>query len=139
MKQLTLKGRTKDIPTASYVVDWKGKQGSKFSKEVLDFLYPYWKYDIVLAEWPVAGTKMRYDFVNLTRSIIVETDGKQHDAPSKFFHGDFGMRTNYAAQLERDMDKDAIAEKNGFTMVRIKPHDLPLSKEFFKKNFDIDL
>ncbi len=136
MKQVTATGRTKDIPTAPYRVDWDGDQGSEFSAQVLDFLYPYWRHDVVLAEWPVPGTRMRYDFVNLSKRIIAETDGVQHDQFSTHFHGN---RVAFLSQIKRDLLKDKIADLNGFTLIRIKPGDLPLSKDFFKRQFDIDL
>lgn len=137
MKWVTLTGRVREIPTAGYAVDWDGDQGSQFSAEVLDWLFPYWKNDPVLAEFPVAGMpRCRFDFVNVRRKVILETDGKQHDQYSPHFHGN---RAALGAQFKRDMDKDAIARLNGFKMVRVKPGDLPLTREWFKATFDIDL
>lgn len=137
MKWKTLTGKIKNVPTASYRVDWDGDQGSRFSEEVLDFLFPFWKTHAVLAEYPVAGSKMRFDFVNLTRKIIIETDGFQHDRFSEHFHR--GSRAVYSAHQKRDLDKDKIAEINGFQMIRIKPSDLPLTKELFLKAFNVTL
>lgn len=136
MKQKTITGRLKDIPTTPYLVDFADDQGSQFSADVLDFLYPYWKHDVILAEWPVAGTRLRYDFVNLSKKIVVETDGIQHTQFSDHFHG---SRAKYLHQIKNDLLKDRIAEINGFKMVRINPDDLPLTKDFFKHQFDIDL
>lgn len=136
MKWVTLTGRLKEVPTAGYAVDWDGEQGSQFSADVLDWIYPYWKGDPVLAEYPVAGTRMRFDYVNVRRKIILEVDGRQHDAFVKHMHKN---RDAYGAQFKRDIDKDAIARLNGFKMVRVKPGDLPLSREWFKATFDIDL
>ena len=125
MKWKTKSGRLKNIPGIhTYMVDWTGKQGSQFSQEVLELMEPYWRHDIVFAELPVAGPgRMRYDFVNLTKKIILETDGRQHDVFNNHFHQ--GSRINYQAQIKRDLDKDYLAELNGFKMVRIKPDDLP--------------
>lgn len=137
MKQKTITGRVKEMPTAPYIVDWDGEQGSQFSADILDFLYPYWKHDVVLAEWGVPGTRMRYDYVNLSRRVICECDGLQHDQFSEHWHK--GSRTNYLAQIKRDLLKEKVAEINGFKLIRIKPSDLPLTKEFFKRQFDIEL
>lgn len=137
MKQITVYGRIKDVHTTPYIVDWEGSHGSLFSEEVLDFLHKYWKYDVVLAEWPVVGTRMRYDFVNLSKKIIVETDGIQHTKYSEHFHG--GSRISYLLQIKRDLLKDKIAELNNFQLIRINPTDLPLTKEFFKRQFSIEL
>jgi len=121
-----------------YLVDWDADQGSEFSANVLEFLEPYWKHDIVCAEVPVAGKmRMRYDFVNLSKKLICETDGAQHD---EFIEGFFHRtREDYKAQMQRDMLKDRLAEKNGFKMMRIKPTDLPLTKEWFLKTFEVTL
>ena len=137
MKQITSSGRIKDIRTTPYLVDWHADQGSEFSSEVLDFLFPFWKKDVILSEWPVAGTRMRYDYVNLSKKIIIETDGEQHSQYSPYFHNN--SRAKYLAQIKRDVLKDKIAELNGFKMVRINPSDLPITKEFFKRQFDITL
>ncbi len=143
MKWLTKSGKVKDIKGIhQYKVDWDDDQGSRFSEEVLDLLHPYWKGHIVFAELPVVGgTKgMRYDYVNVTRKIIIETDGRQHGAFVKHFHG---HPLNYGSQIGRDLLKDELAEKNGFHMVRIKPSDLPALradiKEWFLKTHDITL
>lgn len=137
MKQITSSGRIKDIKTTPYLVDWDADQGSEFSAEVLDFLSIYWKKDVILSEWPVAGTRMRYDYVNLSKKIIVETDGIQHSEYNPHFHRN--SHNIYLAQIKRDVLKDKIAELNGFKMVRINPSDLPITKEFFKRQFDITL
>lgn len=138
MKFIKKSGKLEDIPLHKYRVDWEGDQGSKFSEEVLDFLYPYWKNDAVYAEVPVAGAnKRRFDFMNISKKIIIETDGKQHDQFSKHFHG--GSTLKYLAQIKRDIEKDEVAARNGFLMIRVKPHDLPLTKAFFKDNYNIML
>lgn len=142
MKWKTASGKLKDIKGVhQYLVDWTAKQGSEFSAEVLELLMPYWKGNIVFAELPVAGTRMRYDFVNLSRKIIVETDGEQHDAYNKHMHK--GNPFNYRDQIVRDSEKNHLAEINGFKMVRIKPGDLPKLrvsiKAWFKAYHDISL
>lgn len=131
-------GRLKDIPHInSYRVDWDADQGSDFSTDVLSFLEPYWKHDIVFAELPVAGTRMRYDFVNLTKKVVVETDGEQHDDPAAFHNR--GSKAIWLAQIKRDELKNRGAAMNGFKMVRIKPDDLPLTKKWFLDTYDIAL
>jgi hypothetical protein len=137
MRFKTPTGRFKEIPIQHYRVDWAAPQGSQFSREVLMFFYPYWRHDVVLAELPVAGTKMRYDFVNITRRIITESDGLQHDDPLNHFNR--GSGAVWLAQIKRDALKDQCAAANGFNLIRIKPTDMPLSKTFLKRQFDIDL
>lgn len=137
MKWKTSTGKYKNINMPDYLVDWDAKQDSQFSREVLLFLRPYWKHDIVCAQVPVAGTRMSYDYVNVSKRIIVEADGAQHDKLILgFFHR---TAEDYKAQFKRDILKDDLAQLNNFKMVRIKPSDLPLTKEWFKKTYDITL
>lgn len=141
MKWLTPTGRFKDIKHIhTYRVDWEGDQGSDYAAEILDLLYPYWKFDIVYAELPVVGTRLRYDYVNVSKRIICECDGAQHDDFNKHFHG---HRERYKRQIKNDILKDSAAEKNGYKMVRIKPYDLPKIREdikgWFLEMFNITL
>lgn len=142
MRWLSPTGRPKDIKGIhTYKVDWDGEQGSEYSAEILDLLYPYWRHDLVFAELPVAGTRLKYDYVNLSKKIVCECDGKQHDNFSPFHHGD--SRAKYKKQIKNDLLKDLAAETNGFTMVRVKPRHLPDLrvdiKAWFLKHYDITL
>lgn len=133
MKWLTPTGRPKDIRNIyQYRVDWEGEQGSDYAAEILDLLYPYWKHDIVFSELPVVGTRLRYDYVNTSKRIICECDGKQHDDFSTHFHG---HREQYKKQIKNDILKDSAAERNGYKMVRVKTYDLPKLREDIKKWF----
>lgn len=133
----TLTGRKKNISIKPYLVCWDCDQGSDFSTEVLEFLYPYWRHDVVACELIVAGTKMRFDYVNLSKKIIVETDGEQHDDPDNYWNQ--SDKFAYGKQMKRDLLKDRFAELNGFKMVRIKPRDLPLSRKWFEEFYGIIL
>ncbi len=142
MKWKTKSGRLKDIPVHRYLIDWSAdKFDSEFSTEVIRLLEPYWRHDLVVVQLPVAGSRMSYDYVNLSKRIICEADGEQHGRYNSWMHQ--GSRLNYQAQIKRDLDKDALAELNGFTMVRIKPDDLPKLrvsvKAWFKATHDITL
>ncbi len=138
MKFVTPTGRLKDIPVSQYRVDWMADQGSQFSSEVLDFFEPYWRHDFVVAELPVAGRdQMRYDFVNLTKHVILETDGIAHYDPKSHFHG--GSKAKWLAQIKRDELKNQMARRNGLTMIRIQPDNLPLTKEWVEETFGITL
>ncbi|MBF9678727.1 hypothetical protein IAI24_11340, partial [Streptococcus pseudopneumoniae] len=67
MKWKTATGRFKDIPMHKYLIDWEDKQDSKESKRLAEFLKPYWKYDVVCVQVPVAGTpRYSYDYVNIS-------------------------------------------------------------------------
>lgn len=138
MKWKTLSGKFKDIPMHRYLIDWESSQDSKFSKSVIEFLRPYWRYDVVCTQVPVAGKRYTIDYVNVSKKIMIEVDGRQHLEYNEFMHR--GSRENYKAQFKRDLFKDDYAEKNGFMMIRIIPDDLPkLSPEWFKEKFGITL
>lgn len=133
MKFKTPTGRFKDVNVAHYRVDFDGEQGSDFSAEVLDLLYPYIKYDVVLAEFPVVGTRLRYDYIDLNRKLAIECDGVQHDDPLAYHNR--GSKAVWLAQIKRDDLKNRMAEANGWTMVRIKPDDMPALRKDIKKWF----
>jgi len=141
VKFKTPTGRLKEINIAAYRVDFDGEQGSDFAAEVLDLLYPYWKYDIVTQELPVAGTRLRYDYVNHSKRIACECDGVQHDDPLAYHNR--GSKAVWLAQIKRDDLKNRMAAAQGWTMVRIKPDDMPkLRKDikgWFLEMFDITL
>lgn len=120
-----------------YCIDWMDDQDSKFSAEVLEFFAPYWRHHIVYTQVPVAGTKMSYDYVNITKRVIIEADGIQHQDPNSHFHG--GSNAKWLSQIKRDDLKDRMAEANGYTMVRITPEHLPLTKKWVESTFDIKL
>jgi hypothetical protein len=126
-----------NINTANYAVDWGGDCRSKFQKQVKVWLHPYWKMDICLEEMPVPGTRYSFDLVNLSKMIIVETNGIQHSQYNSFFHGK--NRFNFHEQIVRDEAKREWSVANGFTLVEIEPTDLPLTREFFFKNYGIQL
>jgi hypothetical protein len=120
-----------------YLIDWYDDQDSQFSAEVIEFFEPYWKHDFVYAQVNVAGTRMSYDYVNTVKKIILEVDGEQHQNPLSFRHG--GSNAKWLSQVKRDDLKDRMAAANGYTMIRITPEHLPLTKAWVEKTFDVAL
>ncbi len=118
-------------------VKWNGPCRSNFQKTVKQFLEPYWSRHQVFEEMPVPGTPLRCDLVNLSRKIVVESNGMQHDKYNKFFHR--GNVDAWLDQINRDNQKRLWAQQNGFQFIEIYEADLPLTVEFFKTKFDIDL
>lgn len=138
MKWKTLKGREKNIPMQKYLADWDAPCLSKFQFNVLQFLRKYWENHVVYLELPVAGTKMRIDIYNASKRIAVECDGNQHVGFNKFFHNN--NRVLYWKQLDRDDKKGKYCDLNNVQLVRVFEDDLKdLSREWFKKNYEIDL
>lgn len=121
MKFKTLSGSTAELRNAKkYLVDWNGKSKSKFQLSVRDFLYPYWKSDIVFEEFKLVGTRLSFDLYNANKKIAIEVQGAQHTKYVKFFHGN---RMKYLEQLKRDDKKLRFCEINDINLVEIYPND----------------
>ena len=131
MKFKTLTGSTrKIIGIQKYNIDWESGSKSKFQKRVKDFLKDYWSRHVVFEEFPVAGTRMTFDFYNANEKIAIEVQGGQHTKYVPFFHGNY--KNNYLMQLKRDHQKHDFCELNNIKLVEIYEKD-KLSKDFFKK------
>jgi hypothetical protein len=129
MKFKTLTGSTAELKNAKrFLIDWDGKSRSKFQYSVKEFLFPFWKTDIVFEELKLVGTRMSFDFYNANKKIAVEVQGQQHTKYVKFFHGN---RFKYLEQLKRDDKKMRFCEVNGISLVEIYPNDL-VSVELFE-------
>lgn len=131
MKFKTLTGSTrKVIGINKYLIDWDAPSKSKFQKSVKDFLKTYWSRQVVFEEFPVAGTRMTFDFYNANQKIAIEVQGGQHTKYVPFFHGNY--KSNYLMQLKRDNQKHEFCELNEIHLAEIFEKD-KLSKSFFKK------
>ena len=139
MKFKTLTGSTrKIIGIQKYNIDWESGSKSKFQKSVKDFLKGYWNRHVVFEEFPVAGTRMTFDFYNANEKIAIEVQGGQHTKYVPFFHGNY--KNNYLMQLKRDHQKHDFCELNNIKLIEIYEKEKgKLSKEFFRKKFDISL
>lgn len=135
MRFQTLTGKLVYKNLNPYRVDWDKPCRSKFQKLVKDFFRDYWHNYICFEEMPMVGTRLRFDLVNATKKIIIESNGSQHDEFNPFFHK---TRMNYFFSIQRDQRKREWAEKNGFELVEILESDLPkLSVEFFKNEYGV--
>lgn len=131
MKFITTRGSVKNVKNSrKYLIDWEAQSKSKFQKRVKDFLCNHWSNDVVFEEFPVAGTRMRFDFFNLSRKVVVEAQGGQHTRHVKFFHG--RSKIGYGQQIKRDILKIEFCEANDIQLVEIYD-DKELTKEFFKQ------
>lgn len=129
MQFTTLSGSLRTIPKAkSYLINWTGSSRSKFQKKVKFFLKDFWKNHVVFEEFPMAGTKMTFDFYNANKKIIIEVQGAQHTKFIRFFHT---KRSSFASQIRRDEQKAEFCRLNKLKLVEVYPED-SLSREFFK-------
>lgn len=139
MKFKTLSGKSeKNVNLAPYNIDWTGRKVSKPQQKVKDFLFPFFKNDYVLEEFPIPGSRLRIDIINISRKIVIEVSPKQHFEYSSFLHG--GDRLNFLSQIKRDEQKRNWVELSGFRNVELMDEDLKkLSTELFKEKFQIKL
>jgi very-short-patch-repair endonuclease len=130
---LCTNGRKKKIVNSvKYLIDWDANCKSGIQKTVKDVLNDNWFADVVFEEFPVAGTRLTFDFFNATRNIAVEVDGNQHYKYNKFFHSN--SRQNFLSQLKRDERKEYFCEINNITLLRILESEI-VEGQFPNKNF----
>ena len=138
MKFKTLSGKERGINIHNYIIDWDNKSASNFQFNVKQFLKPYWQFQVVCEEFVLCGTRLRFDFFNITRNIVVEADGCAHTNFNRHFHNN--SRANYLAQIKRDLLKEKWCDINKILMVHIYPDDVDdLCSEWFEEKYQISL
>ncbi len=136
----TLTGRERTVSVAPYLIDWEPvKDVSQPTARVKAFLRPFWQHDTVCQEAPVAGSRMRLDLYNVSRSIVVEVSPKGSHAYNPFFHR--GSVAVYRQALKREMDKERWCTLNQLTLCELVEEDLAegLSAELFARRFGVTL
>lgn len=137
MKLLNTRGRLVNKNVDDRLIKWDEPSASKLQFRVKQFLKSFWRYESVYEEFPVFGTLLRIDFLNITRKIAVEVNGNQHENFSEFFHR---SRSAYLQSIKRDYKKSEWLKLNGFTLIEINEKEVDkLSRTFFKEKFDIDI
>ena len=138
MKLYDIKGRLVNKSVTKYRIKWDGECRSNFQFEVKQFFKTYWYGQICYEEFPVYGTRMKVDLINMTKRIAVEVQGAQHDKFNKFFHNN--SRANYLRSIARDYEKRTWLESNKFKILEIIDEDLPvLSRDYIEEKFDINI
>ena len=138
MRLYDISGRLVNKSVNKYKIDWDGECRSKFQFEVKQFFRTYWYGQICYEEFPVYGSRMKVDLINMTKRIAVEVQGAQHDQFNKFFHGN--SRSKYLRSITRDYQKRQWLEKNDFTVLEILPEDMSsLSKRYIREKFEINI
>lgn len=138
MKLYDITGRLVNRNVGRYKIDWDAKCRSKFQFEVKQFFKSFWFGQICYEEFPVYGTRMKVDLINMTKRIAVEVQGAQHDEFNKFFHNN--SRATYLRSITRDSNKRKWLENNDFKVLEILPKDLPeLSRKYIKEKFSVSI
>jgi|TARA_R100001163_G_scaffold56320_1_gene44006 hypothetical protein len=138
VKLYDIKGRLVNKSVTKYRIKWDAECRSNFQYEVKQFFKTYWYGQICYEEFPVYGTRMKVDLINMTKRIAVEVQGAQHEEFNKFFHNN--SRANYLKSITRDHDKIVWLENNNFKILEIFEADLAsLSKEYIFDKFEISI
>ena len=138
MRLFNLNGKLVSKNIAKYAIKWDGKSRSNLQFRVKQFLKPYWQSNFVYEEFPVFGSLLKVDFINLTKKIAIEVNGPQHGEFNKFFHNN--SRGNYLDHIKRDFKKLEWLEKNGFKVIELTTEEVDgLSIDLFKNKFGVDI
>lgn len=114
-----------------YRINWSNDSVSIFQTKVKNFVFTYWKNDIVFEEFPVVGTRLTLDFYNATIRTAIEVQGQQHYKYVKYFHGK--SKLNYLKQLKNDEEKLKFCEANEIKLIEVcsEKEILNLYKEIY--------
>jgi|TARA_B100001778_G_scaffold174245_1_gene143339 hypothetical protein len=138
VKLYDIKGRLVNKSVTKYRIKWDGECRSNFQYEVKQFFKKFWYGQICYEEFPVYGTRMKVDLINMTKRIAVEVQGAQHEQFNKFFHNN--SRANYLKSITRDHDKIVWLENNNFKVLEIFEADLAsLSKKYIFDKFEVSI
>lgn len=138
MKLYDIRGRLINKSVTKYRIKWDGECRSNFQYEVKQFFKKFWYGQICYEEFPVYGTRMKVDLINMTKRIAVEVQGAQHEQFNKFFHNN--SRANYLKSITRDHDKIVWLENNNFKILEIFESDLAsLSKKYIFDKFEVSI
>ena len=80
MRLLNSNGKFVSRNVSRFRIDWEKKSRSKIHKKVKDFLKDYWENHVVYEEFPVYGTRLKVDFLNATKKVAIEVNGRQHNS-----------------------------------------------------------
>ncbi len=138
MKLYNIKGKLVNKSVTKYRIKWDAECRSNFQYEVKQFFKKFWYGQICYEEFPVYGTRMKVDLINMTKRIAVEVQGAQHESFNKFFHNN--SRANYLKSITRDHDKIVWLENNNFKILEIFEADLAsLSKKYIFDKFKVSI
>jgi hypothetical protein len=138
MRLYNVRGKLQSRSVSKYLIKWDKKSRSKLQFNVKQFFKQYWENHIVYEEFPVYGTKLKVDLINVTKKIAIEVNGPQHDNFNKFFHGN--SRAKYLESIKRDIQKRDWLELNNFIIMEIYQDDLKnLSLEYLKGLYGISI
>ena|SRR5579864_6751594 len=131
--------RIVNVNPHKYLIDWNNDGGSKLEVKFRDFIRPHWEnLYLVLFQFRIPGSLLRFDFLNINKKLIIEVDGNQHNDFNPHFHRN--SRAVYVESLKRDLDKEKWCEQNDIRLLRLNEEDLfNLSLKYIEINYNINL
>jgi len=118
MQFKTLSGAIKRVSKPyKYRIDWQAQSKSKIQFAVKTKLKNIWENHVVFEEFPVAGSKMSFDFYNANKRIAIEVQGRQHVKYVPYFHGK--NKINFISQMRRDHQKREYCEMNDIKLIEV--------------------
>lgn len=137
MKVIDIYGRERKVNLKKYLIRWDEESCSKFQTSIKKFLFPYWKTHVVTEEFRIPSSKLRCDFINWSKKILIEAHGRQHTDFVKHFHS---SRAGFLKSLRSDREKELWANKIGFLHIEIYPEDVQnLNRNWFLDKYKIDI
>jgi len=124
-------GKLTTRKVSKYLIDWDKKSKSKLQFRAKQLLKPYWENHVVYEEFPVYGSLMRVDFLNATKKVAVEVNGRQHTSFVSYFHK---SRSDYLKSIKRDHEKSEWLEKNGYKLIEMEEKDVARGQDFVLEN-----
>ncbi len=131
MEVLSLKGRKVNWHLVPQKYPIKGENSrSKFQHQIYLNLKELYPYDIILEEVKIPGNRLFCDFVIPSVRLVVECQGKQHEAFNTLFHK---CREDFIRQQNRDQLKRDFCETNNLTLVEIPYGSKRTTAEFISE------
>lgn len=135
MTLLDVRGRLIKKNMGRFLIEWDSKSRSIPQFATKQFLKPFWENHIVYEEFPVYGTLLKVDILNVTVRIAIEINGPQHEKFNPFFHT---TPHGYLKSIKNDFKKREWLEKNNFQLIEINTDEVKkLSKEFAQEKFGL--
>lgn len=134
-KWKTSKGQEVKWNVRPFLIKWSGKSLSKFQFSVKQFLWEYWKDDLVGEEVVIPRTRLRVDFINFTKKVSVETSGGQHVSQMSHWQPEL---SDFHKQINRDVLKEDLLLRNGFQTIEIFEKNMPITEAWFVEKFGVD-
>ena len=137
MELTKLRGNTKVNVVAKSCIDWD-KKISIPQLKVKNFLYPFWKNDVVKEEFVIPGSKFRIDLFNLSKKIAIEVSPDEYHVNfNPWLHKN---RQNFLNKVKSDDSKREWCIRNNITLVELFNENIDnLSFDFFLKEYNISL